>query len=200
MRDEICEFISHIAYEGRLRPVAECANQSTSVGTGLRFAPVAHEGNRIQSPEEAEAVARVVGGLLRGATWTRADGVTLPIRPQDVLVVAPYNAQVRCLRAELPESVRVGTVDKFQGQEAPVVVFSMATSSGDDLPRNLEFLFSRNRLNVAVSRARCLAYLVASPRLLETRCRTVEQMAMVNALCRFVELASASPAWADAST
>jgi superfamily I DNA and/or RNA helicase len=85
--------------------------------------------------------------------------------------------------------VRVGTVDKFQGQQATVVFFSMASSSGEDVPRGLDFLFSRNRLNVAVSRARCLAYVVASPRLLDTECRTVEQMRLVNALCRFVEAA-----------
>ena len=86
--------------------------------------------------------------------------------------------------------MRVGTVDKFQGQEAPVVLYSMASSSGDDVPRGLEFLLSRNRLNVAISRARCLAYLVASPRLLEVNARTIEQMRLANALCRFVELAS----------
>jgi superfamily I DNA and/or RNA helicase len=96
---------------------------------------------------------------------------------------------VRCLRAALPADVPVGTVDKFQGQEAPVVFFSMASSSGDDVPRGLDFLFSRNRLNVAVSRARCLAILVVSPRLLEIRCRSVEQLRLVSALCRLVELA-----------
>jgi uncharacterized protein len=85
--------------------------------------------------------------------------------------------------------VPVGTVDKFQGQEAPVVFFSMASSSGKDVPRNIEFLFSHNRLNVAISRARCLAVLVASPKLLDLTCRTVEQMRLVNALCRFVEVA-----------
>jgi superfamily I DNA and/or RNA helicase len=102
---------------------------------------------------------------------------------------APYNAQVHCLREALPASVSVGTVDKFQGQEAPVVFFSMASSSGEDVPRNIEFLFSHNRLNVAISRARCLAILVASPKLLDIQCRTVEQMRLANALCRFVERA-----------
>jgi uncharacterized protein len=111
------------------------------------------------------------------------------------MVVTPYNEQVRCLRERLPESVRVGTVDKFQGQEAPVVFFSMATSSGAEAPRTLEFLFSRNRLNVAVSRAQCLAILVANPRLLEAPCRTIDQMRLVNALCRFVEYAG--PARSD---
>jgi len=106
--------------------------------------------------------------------------------------VTPYNAQVRLIRSELQKrglAVPVGTVDKFQGQEAPVVFFSMATSSGEDIPRSLEFLFSRNRLNVAISRAQCLAILVASPKLLDIDCRTVEQMKLVNALCRFVEMA-----------
>jgi superfamily I DNA and/or RNA helicase len=89
--------------------------------------------------------------------------------------------------------VRVGTVDKFQGQQATVVFFSMASSSSEDVPRGLDFLYSRNRLNVAVSRARCLAYVVASPRLLEAGCKTVEQMRLVNALCRFVEVAEEGP-------
>jgi hypothetical protein len=94
----------------------------------------------------------------------------------EIAVVAPYNAQVNLLRELLPADVRVGTVDKFQGQEARVVLYSMASSSGEDIPRGLEFLLSRNRLNVAISRARCLAYLVCSPRLLDVNCRTIDQM------------------------
>ena len=90
---------------------------------------------------------------------------------------------------KLPEAVRIGTVDKFQGQEAEVVLYSMASSSGEDVPRSLKFLLSRNRLNVAISRARCLAYLVCSPRLLEVNAHTIPQMRLANALCRFVELA-----------
>ena len=105
-----------------------------------------------------------------------------------MIVVSPFNAQVNALQEALP-GVRVGTVDKFQGQEADVVIYSMASSSGEDVPRGLEFLLSRNRLNVAISRARCLAYLVASPRLLEVNCRSIPQMRLANALCRFVELA-----------
>ena len=127
-------------------------------------------------------------GLLRGQ-YSRTDGTSGPLKPEEIMVVAPYNAQVRCLREALPAGVRVGTVDKFQGQEAAVCFFSMATSSGEEIPRNLEFLFSRNRLNVAVSRARCLAVLVCSPALLEIRCRSAEQMRLLNALCLFVEMA-----------
>jgi uncharacterized protein len=102
--------------------------------------------------------------------------------------------QVRCLAEHLPAGVEVGTVDRFQGREAPIVFFSMASSTGEDVPRGLEFLFSRNRFNVAVSRAKAMAVVVASPRLLETRCRSMEQMRLVNALCRFVECAAASDA------
>src|SRR5688500_2626520 len=106
-----------------------------------------------------------------------------------------YNARVRRRRealrySKLPD-VSVGTVDKFQGREAPVVFYSMATSAAEDVPRSVQFLFSRNRLNVAVSRAMCLAVVVASPRLLESRARTIEQMRLINALCRFVDLAHA---------
>jgi hypothetical protein len=123
-------------------------------------------------------------------TWTDSQGDTHPLRPADVMVVAPFNRQVRLLSERLQAGVRVGTVDKFQGQEAPVVFFSMAASSGEDAPRGIDFLMSRNRLNVAVSRAQCLAYLACSPQLLEVDCKTIEHMRLANALCRFVELAN----------
>jgi uncharacterized protein len=139
--------------------------------------------------EEARAIAEHVEALL-GGRYIDADGRARPLAPEDIMVVSPYNAQVRCLREHLPDAVRVGTVDKFQGQEAAVTFFSMATSSGAELPRNLEFLFSRNRLNVAVSRARCLAVLVCSPELLHVRCRSAEQMRLVNALCLLTETAA----------
>ncbi len=188
LHPEICEFVSELSYERRLRPDLRTALRHVAAGDGLRWLPVEHDGNRGSSPEEAEAI-RVELERLIGGAYTDEHGRERRLGWDDVLVVAPYNAQVRCLREALGPRARVGTVDKFQGQEAPVVFFSMATSSGDDLPRNLEFLFSRNRLNVAISRAKCLAVLVASPRLLEVNCRTIEQMRMVNGLCRFVELA-----------
>jgi predicted RecB family nuclease len=193
MHPDVCRFISEAVYEGRLESFAGCAQQRLEsrgdlTGTGVRYVPVVHEGNARQSPEEAGEIARRVEGLL-GASYTTADGAVRPLAAEDIMVVAPYNAQVRCLRQHLPDGVRVGTVDKFQGQEAAVAFFSMATSSGAELPRNLEFLFSRNRLNVAVSRARCLAVLVCSPKLLYVRCRSAEQMRLVNALCLLVEMA-----------
>jgi uncharacterized protein len=131
--------------------------------------------------------------LLQGGSFTNIAGKSDSMTPKDILVVAPYNAQVRCVQDTLSRKgitgVRVGTVDKFQGLEAPVVFFTMATSSGDDLPRDIDFLFSQNRLNVAVSRAQSLAVVIASPRLLDVSCRTTEQMRLVNALCRFAEMA-----------
>jgi predicted RecB family nuclease len=190
MHPEVCRFISETSYEGRLHAVSETERQRIDsvglAGTGLRWLSVEHEANRGSSVEEADRIAAELELLIAG-TFTDRDGGERRIGYDDVLVVTPYNAQVRCLRARLGPRARIGTVDKFQGQEAPIVFFSMATSSGDDLPRNLEFLFSRNRLNVAISRAQALAVLVASPKLLEIRCRTIDQMRMVNALCRFVE-------------
>jgi len=191
MHPDVCGFISEVVYAGRLTSIAECAGQSIEsgglTGTGLRYLAVEHEANSRSSPEEVDVIVEAIREMLEGGRFTDRENVTRRLELKDILVVTPYNAQVRCLKEKLSDGARVGTVDKFQGQEAPVVLFSMATSSGDDLPRNLEFLFSRNRLNVAVSRAQSLAALVASPKLLEIRCRSVEQMRMVNALCRFVQ-------------
>ena len=201
MHPDVCRFISELAYDGRLRSAEGCESQGVASpglsGVGIRFVPVDHEGNAQSSREEAEAISRETELLLAGGTFTDTEGTTLPLTPADILVVAPYNMQVHCLRESLPAGVEAGTVDKFQGREAPVV-FSMASSSGDDVPRGLEFLFSRNRLNVAISRARALAVLVCSPRLLETRCTTVDQMRLVNSICRLAENATAVQV-ADAS-
>ena len=186
MRPEVNAFISETFYEGRLDPAEICYGRSVEAGNGLRFVEVEHEGHRTASPEEAAFVRDEIERLL-GTPYVDEHGERL-LGPKDVVVVAPYNSQVRRLRAAIPDQqIRIGTVDKFQGQEAPVVFYSMASSSGEDVPRGLDFLFSRNRLNVAISRAKCLAYLVASPRLLDANCRTVEQMRLANALCRFVE-------------
>ena len=160
--------------------------RTTSDGVGVRWLDVAHEGNRVDSEEEAEAIASRDRAAL-GHTF-RDGRIERPLAHDDVMVVAPYNAQVRLLRERLPRGVEVGTVDKFQGREAAVVFYSMASSSGEDVPRGLDFLMSRNRLNVAVSRAQCLAYVACSPRLLEVDCRTVEHLKLANALCRFVEI------------
>jgi len=188
MHPDVSAFISEIVYAGRLHSDESATRRTTSFGTGIRFEPVDHEGNKSSSDEEVAQVAASIAAL-RSGTFTDADGVTRLLRHDDFMVVAPYNAQVLRLRTALPAGVRVGTVDKFQGQEAPVVFFSMATSSGEDVPRSLSFLFSRNRLNVAISRAQCLAVLVCSPRLLEARCQSIEEMQLVNALCRLVEFA-----------
>ncbi len=187
LRPEVNGYISETFYEGRLEQAPVTSTRSIADGNGLRFLAVPHTGHRTASPEEAKTLAAEIERLV-GTPYEDEDGPRT-LREADFIVVAPYNSHVRCLREALPPRVRVGTVDKFQGQQATVVFFSMASSSGEDVPRGLDFLFSRNRLNVAVSRARCLAYVVASPRLLDTECRTVEQMKLVNALCRFAEAA-----------
>jgi uncharacterized protein len=194
MHPAICRFISELAYEDRLESIGECANQMVTnggvlSGSGLRWVPVEHEGNRTSSEEEADVIAGLFRAVLN-RPWVNAAGQTAWLTVHDLLVVAPYNAQVALLSEKLPAGANVGTVDKFQGKEAPIVFVSLAASSADDVPRGMEFLYSRNRLNVAVSRARALSVLVASPTLLRARCRSVEQLRLANGLCRYVELAT----------
>jgi hypothetical protein len=192
MHPEVCAFVSRSFYAGRLGSEPQCAAQAVLQdgvpAAGLRYAPVEHAGDRVRSDAEACQVRDIIDRLTR-AGWRGSDGRVRPLSLDDIVVVAPYNAQVACLIEALPTGARVGTVDRFQGQEAAVSIFSMATSSVEDLPRNLEFLFSLNRLNVAVSRARGLSVLVCSPELLRARCHTPGQMRLVNALCRYVEMA-----------
>jgi uncharacterized protein len=197
MHPAICDFVSALAYDGRLHADPACARRAIDAGViggaGLRYLPVVHEGNVQSSLEEAEAIASAVDDLVGGIV-TDKDGRTTILGERDILIVTPYNANVRRIRQTLDArrrfDVRVGTVDKFQGQEAPVVFFSMASSRGDEAPRGIGFLFDRHRLNVAVSRAQALAVLVCSPALLETTATTVDQVVTIGNLCRFAELAS----------
>ncbi len=205
MHPEICRFISETVYAERLRPAPDTHHQMVHSaglsGSGMRFLPIPHEGNGRESTEEAERVVTEIALLLQG-TVTDKHAVTRQMRQSDVIVVTPYNAQRRRISKGLRQAgmvdVRVGTVDKFQGQEAFVVFYSMATSSGADIPRDNDFLFEQNRFNVAVSRARALSIVVCSPRLLETRCVSTEQMRLVNNLCRYTEFSTAGAAAAPA--
>ena len=194
LHPEISRFTSELFYENRLRshPGLEVQNliaERPVNGTGLRYLPVAHHGNQSSSVEEADCVRDLVSELLAGAPrWADRSGQERPLALDDILIIAPYNAQVYELQERLP-GARIGTVDKFQGQEAPVVIYSMTTSSWADAPRGMEFLYSLNRLNVATSRAKCVCILVASPSVFEVQCRTPRQMQLANAFARFVELA-----------
>lgn len=195
MHPDISLFVSEQSYDGRLRSRDACSQRAvqapgTFTGAGLRLLPVEHEGRSQSSIEEAKAIAAACERLLLGGTVTNEFGGTRPLNASDIMVVAPYNMAVRCIRDHLRDlDIGVGTVDKFQGQEAAVVFFAMTCSSGEDVPRGLDFLFSRNRVNVAISRAQCLAVLVHSPRLLDADCKTLEAMEVVNGVCRLVEMA-----------
>jgi uncharacterized protein len=191
MHRDVCDFISDEIYQGRLHSNPSCDQQNTVLGTGLRWLPAAHEGNSTQSSEEVEIVAAELKKLM-GTPWTNQKGIVSPLTPDDFMVVTPYNDQVKLAQSRLSEDdhlrdVPVGTVDKFQGRQAAVVLFTMATSSGADMIRSANFLFSRNRLNVAISRARCLAYLVCTDRLLNSRARNIDEMRLISTLCAFVE-------------
>jgi uncharacterized protein len=194
MHPAVCAFVSEAFYDARLRARPECARQAVLApspfgGAGVRYIPVVHQGNRVTSPEEVSVVRDTVDLLVRSGRWTDRDGVVRPIVLDDILVVAPYNAHVNRLQDALPSGARIGTVDRFQGQEAPIVIYTMATSSGEDQRRSMDFLYSLNRLNVAISRAQGMAVLVCSPALLGVHCRTAEQLILANALCRLVEMA-----------
>jgi uncharacterized protein len=202
MHQDVCGFISEAVYDSRLVPEPANHNQCILLAaeahpalasSGIRFVPVEHNGCSQKSEEEGEVLHNIYNSLLAQRYCDR-DGREHPMTMKDILVVTPYNVQVNYLKSILPEGARVGTVDKFQGQEAVAVLISMVTSSSDELPRNIEFLYSQNRLNVAVSRARCLAVMVASPRLLEIQCQNVEQMKLVNTLCWLREYAESSSA------
>ncbi len=195
LHPKICHFTSELFYERRLRPRPELeiqnviANRRLS-GTGLRYLPVPHEGNQSSSPEEADRVRDLVEETLAAkAKWFDRNGEEHEVCLEDILIITPYNTQVFELQERLP-GARIGTVDKFQGQEAPIVIYSLTTSSYADAPRGMEFLYSLNRFNVATSRAKCLCILAASPSVFEAQCRTPREMKLANAFCRYLELAT----------
>jgi uncharacterized protein len=171
MHPAVCDAVSALSYEGRLQShtLTTAARRLDAYRPGVRVIPVAHQGNSTESLEEADAIAEEIERLL-GRSWSDEHG-TRPLTVSDVLVLAPYNAQVTLLRRRLTAAglggVRVGTVDKFQGGQAPVVFISMTASSVDVVPRGISFLLNRNRLNVAVSRAQYAAVIVRSQLLTE---------------------------------
>ena len=189
----ICTFTSEMFYEGRLVSIEGLERQNIQVpspfaGAGVWFVPVVHEGNRSHSAEEIKRVSEIVEFLTQvGSTWTDRQGNQRSLTLDHILIVAPYNDQVNRLAACLP-GAKVGTVDKFQGQEAAVVVYSMTTSTPEDAPRGMEFLYDLHRFNVATSRARCACIVVGSPALFSPECRTPRQMELANVLCRYAEM------------
>lgn len=196
MHPDVCRFISENVYEGRLHPAPITENRSIDLkspsqlvkkSSGICFIPVEHEGNSQASLEEVKVIQSLADKIL-GSTFHTADPIcpTKVIDWQDILFIAPFNYQVNQLKAVLGDQARVGSVDKFQGQEAPVVILSMCASSGDEVPRGIDFLFSKNRLNVAISRAQCLAIVVGNPELANIPVNNLKQMELVNFYCGIV--------------
>lgn len=198
MHPDVCHFISDAVYSGRLEAEKDNSRQRLLLPrgvhpcvkpTGISFIPAHHEGCSQRSDEEADLIRRIYADLLN-SSYVDRKGETHAMSVETILVVAPYNLQVNRLKQVLPPGARVGTVDKFQGQEAEAVLVSMTTSSGEYLPRDIDFLYSKNRLNVAISRARCWVGVVASPVLLDVNVATPAQMALVNTLCWVEEYSS----------
>jgi uncharacterized protein len=194
LHPEVCKFTSAVFYEGKLSSHAITRSRVLDghprlSGAGMWFVPVEHSGNRNSCAEEVEAVASIVGELLKPEVrWFYGAGNSRRLKEEDILIVTPYNAQVADMSARLP-NMRIGTVDKFQGQEAPLVIYSLTTSSPEEAPRGMEFLYSLNRLNVATSRAMSAVIIVGNPKLFEPECQTPRQIQLANALCCFRELA-----------
>ena len=194
MHPDVCRFISDAIYDSKLFSDKSTFNQALVLNTnahpslkptGIRYIPVEHDGCSQRSEEEAVIVRELVNNLLT-QKYQDGEGNIHPFTLNDILVVAPYNMQVNLLKKTLPEGARVGTVDKFQGQEAQVVIISMATSSEEYMPRSIEFLFSKNRVNVAISRARCLSIIVATPNSLKVSAAKPEIIQLVNVMCQLV--------------
>ena len=195
MHPSICGFISDAVYDGRLQAHPDCARQRLYLQpghdpvlaeSGIRFVAMDHTGCGQRSDAEVSRVKELAEGLI-GTEYTNRAGKTGKIGWKNILIVAPYNMQVNALTAALPAEARVGTVDKFQGQEAEVVIVSLATSTPDDLPRHVEFFYSKNRINVAISRARTLALVIANPKLLELDAKSVDHLQLVNTLAWVIE-------------
>lgn len=195
LHPDVCGFISGAVYEGRLRPEPSTADRIILRGTaadriqresGLVFLPVEHEGNSQASDEEVNVAVSVAQELL-GRRWVPKAGESRQLTIDDILFIAPYNMQVRRLHEALPQGARVGTIDKFQGQEAAVVVISMCSSAGETGPRGLSFLLDRNRLNVAISRAQSLAVVIGDPRIARSSCGTVADLEQLNLYCRILD-------------
>ncbi len=191
MHPKLCRFVSAAFYDSRLQSDDSTRGQMLKLSidsdgvlapNGLRFIEIKHQGTAQKSDEEAQALARAYRSLV-GQSWQNSKGETSVVDLSDILVVTPYNMQVNLLRNRLPAGARIGTVDKFQGQEAAAVLVSMASSSAEDAPRGIDFLLSRNRLNVALSRARCLSVIFCSPKLLDFVCADLHRLAVINTAC-----------------
>ncbi len=190
MHSDISSFISEQFYEGRLQSRVECSQQkiigSSFAGTGIRYIPVEHQAHQSFSPEEVEKVSEIYHELISQASWLDHNRQRRKITYHDILIITPYNVQVRAIEVAIPQS-RVGTVDKFQGQEAAVVIYSLATSNAEEAPRGMSFLYSQNRLNVAISRAKCMSIMVGNPEIFFPNCRNPIEMELANSFCRYQE-------------
>ena len=191
----MCRFISESIYEGRLGSIPECANQKIDVPangsayvkieSGIVFSGVEHDGDVQRSDEEVERVKAIYNELFN-RPFTDKDGKIKPLELSDFLFIAPYNAQVRALRAALPKGARVGSVDKFQGQEAAVCILSLCSSYGEYGSRGLKFILDRSRINVGISRAKCLAVVVGDPRIANSAAGSINEMMLLNRCCKLI--------------
>ena len=186
MHPNINSFISENFYENKLLTNPENKNRKIDFpknfflnNEGIHTILMDHEDCTQTSEQEFKKIDEIIKKLI-GRKFTDADNKERPLTIEDFLIVSPYNAQVNFLLARLSEGTRCGTIDRFQGQEAPVTIISMTSSDLESLPRDKSFFFNRNRLNVAISRAQCLSVILFNPKLLESPPKTYEEFKMIN--------------------
>jgi superfamily I DNA and/or RNA helicase len=193
LNKNICEFISSSFYESRLKPHPVTNERHVKLkldkikDEGINFIPMSHENNTQKSIEESDCIKDLMGKIIGKKCKDKADSKERNLELNDILVVAPFNMQVNNLTRNLPENSKVGTIDKFQGQEAKIVFISMTASDPENIPRHKGFLFSRNRLNVGISRAECVTFILFNPNLLNTSCQKIEEMRLINNFCKLLK-------------
>jgi uncharacterized protein len=193
MHQDVCQPLSEIVYEGKLQADDDNCHQAIVIQSptlitkqnGILPIMVNHSGNTQSSEEEVEQIKAIIAELKTGQ-FINKEQQAEPITDKSILIVAPYNMQVNLLKEKLGPDYQIGTIDKFQGQEAPVVIISMAVSDVDDSPRGLDFIFDKNRLNVAISRAKALAIVVANQGLNNCTVTNLAQMEKVGLFCKLI--------------
>ena len=193
LNKNICEFISSSFYESRLKPHPVTSERYVKLNLdnikdeGINFIPMYHENNTQKSIEETDYIKDLIGKIIGKRCKDNGDTKERSLDLNDILIVAPFNMQVNNLARNLPINSKVGTIDKFQGQEAKIVFISMTSSDPENIPRNKDFLFSRNRLNVGISRAECTTIILFNPNLLNTSCQKIEEMRLINNFCKLLK-------------
>jgi len=193
LNENICEFVSSSFYDSRLKPHPITKERYVQLNldeisdAGINYIPMSHENNSQKSNEESDYIKELLNKIIGKKCKDNNKSKERVLDLNDILIVAPFNMQVNNLSRNLPKNSKVGTIDKFQGQEAKIVFISMTASDPENIPRHKSFFFSRNRLNVGVSRAECITIILFNPNLLNTSCQKIDEMKLINNYCKLLK-------------